>query len=186
MCLEDYKIVDLYWERSENAIRQTEIKYGRMLVGISSALVPTVQDAEECVNDTYVAAWDSMPDERPIYLGAFLSKIVRRISIDKYRRAHTQKRGGIEAFIDELSECIPSETDLQTEYDNRRLAELLNVFLRSLDEEKRTIFVRRYYFSDSVSDIARMLGMSEGKIKTSLYRTRKELRNFLEREGIAI
>jgi RNA polymerase sigma-70 factor (ECF subfamily) len=186
MYLEDYKIVDLYWARSEDAIRQTEIKYGRMLVSISSALVPTVQDAEECVSDTYVAAWESMPDERPIYLGAFLSKIIRRISIDKYRREHSQKRGGMENFIDELGECIPSETDLQTEYDNRRLSELLNTFLRSLDEQKRTIFVRRYFFSDSISDIAEMLGVSEGKTKTVLHRTRNELRKFLEREGVAI
>ena len=184
--MEDYKIVDLYWARSENAIRQTEIKYGKMLVGISTALVPSAEDAEECVNDTYVAAWDSMPDERPVYLGAFLSKIVRRISIDRYRRAHSQKRGGMDIFTEELCECIPAEADLQTEYDNRRLAELLNVFLRSLDEEKRVIFVRRYYFSDSISEIADALEMSEGKIKTVLHRTRKELRNYLEREGIAI
>ena len=186
MCLEDYKIVDMYWARTEDAIRQTDIKYGRMLTGISSALVPTVQDAEECVSDTYVAAWNSMPDERPIYLGAFLSKIVRRISVDKYRREHSQKRGGADNLIDELTECIPAETDLQTEYDNRRLAELLNVFLRSLDEQKRTIFVRRYFFSDSVLAISQMLGISEGKTKTVLHRTRNELRKFLEGEGVAI
>ena len=184
--MEDYKIVDLYWARSEDAIRQTEIKYGRMLASVSAALVPSVQDAEECVSDTYVAAWNSMPDQRPIYLGAFLSKIVRRISIDKYRREHSQKRGGMENFIDELSECIPSETDLQTEYDNRRLSELLNFFLLSLDEQKRIIFVRRYFFSDSIFDIAKMLRISEGKTKTVLHRTRNELRNFLEREGVTI
>ena len=184
--MEDYKIVDLYWARSEDAIRQTEIKYGRMLASVSAALVPSVQDAEECVSDTYVAAWNSMPDQRPIYLGAFLSKIVRRISIDKYRRERSQKRGGMENFIDELSECIPSETDLQTEYDNRRLSELLNFFLLSLDEQKRIIFVRRYFFSDSIFDIAKMLRISEGKTKTVLHRTRNELRKFLEREGVTI
>ena len=184
--MEDYKIVDLYWARSEDAIRQTEIKYGRMLASVSAALVPSVQDAEECVSDTYVVAWNSMPDQRPIYLGAFLSKIVRRISIDKYRREHSQKRGGMENFIDELSECIPSETDLQTEYDNRRLSELLNFFLLSLDEQKRIIFVRRYFFSDSIFDIAKMLRISEGKTKTVLHRTRNELRKFLEREGVTI
>lgn len=184
--MEDYQIVDLYWARSEYAIEQTERKYGRMLTGISASLVPTAQDAEECVSDTYLAAWNSMPEERPTYLGAFLSKIVRRISIDKFRSLRAGKRGGAQMLVDELTDCIPSDCDLQADYDNRQLAEALNTFLLSLEEEKRYMFVRRYYYSDSIADIARQLRVSEGKVKTVLFRTRNALRNFLEREGFAL
>ena len=184
--MEDYQIVDLYWSRSECAIAQTQQKYGRMLTGISVKLVPTVQDAEECVSDTYLAAWNSMPDERPVYLGAFLSKIVRRISINKYRESHASKRGGAGELIDELTDCIPSDCNLETEYDNKRLAEALNTFLLSLDEQKRYIFIRRYYYSDSISEVAKRVGVGEGKVKTVLFRVRGELRKFLEKEGFAI
>lgn len=184
--MEDHRIVDLYWARSESAIEQTERKYGKMLTGISVALVPTAEDAEECVNDTYLAAWNSMPEERPAYLGAFLSKIVRRLSIDRYRSYQASKRGGINVFVDELTECIPDTTDLQKDYDNDRLAETLNRFLYSLDEEKRYVFIRRYYYSDSVSDIAASLRSTVGRIKTILFRTRKALREFLEKEGFQI
>lgn len=184
--MEDYQIVDLYWSRSENAIAQTEQKYGRMLTSISVSLVPTVQDAEECVSDTYLAAWNSMPDERPVYLGAYLSKIVRRLSINKYRSSHTAKRGGVGELVEELTDCIPSDYSLETEYDNQRLAEALNRFLLSLDEQKRYIFIRRYYYSDAVIDIARQIRASEGKVKTVLFRVRSALRKFLEEEGFAI
>jgi RNA polymerase sigma-70 factor (ECF subfamily) len=184
--MEDYQIVDLYWARSESAIAETEQKYGRMLTGISVALVPTAQDAEECVSDTYLAAWNRMPDERPIYLGAFLSKIVRRISIDRFRSARAEKRGGAQGLIEELTDCIPSDCNLQADYDNRRLAEALNRFLRELDEEKRYVFVRRYYYSDSISEVAKRVGVGEGKVKTVLFRVRGELRKFLEKEGFAI
>ncbi len=182
--MEDYQIVDLYWERSERAISETDTKYGRMLTGISLGLVHTNEDAEECLNDTYLAAWNSMPSERPIYLGAFLSKIIRRISIDKYRIAHSEKRGGKDALLSELSECIPSEADVVKEYDNKLLAEALNRFLYSLDEEKRNMFVRRYFYSDPIDVIARGMNVGVGKVKTVLFRTRNALRNFLSEEGI--
>ena len=184
--MEDYQIVDLYWQRSERAIGETDIKYGRMLTGISQGLVGAKEDAEECLNDTYLAAWNSMPSERPIYLGAFLSKIIRRISIDKYRAEHSEKRGGKDSLISELSECIPSSSDVQGEYDNKLLAEALNRFLYSLDDEKRNIFIRRYFYSDPIDVIARGMNVSLGKVKTVLFRTRNALRNFLVEEGIEL
>lgn len=184
--MEDYKIVDLYWERSEKAISETDTKYGRMLTGISLGLVKIKEDAEECLSDTYLAAWNSMPDERPIYLGAFLSKIIRRISIDRYRVLHSEKRGGKDALVSELTECIPSSSDVQSEYDNKLLAEALNRFLYSLDEEKRMIFIRRYFYSDSLDVIALRMKVSIGKVKTVLFRTRNALREFLLEEGIEL
>lgn len=184
--MEDYKIVDLYWERSERAIVETGNKYGRMLTAISISLVPTREDAEECLNDTYMVAWNSMPDQRPIYLGAFLSKIIRRLSIDRYRSSHSQKRGGTDVFVEELTECIPSNDDVVSSYDNKLLEGALNRFILSLDEEKRHIFVRRYYYSDSIEAIADEMRMGEGKIKTALFRVRKALRKYLEEEGISL
>ena len=106
--MEDHKIVDLYWQRSENAIKETSTKYGRMLDGISYSLLSSREDAEECVNDTYLEAWNKMPDDRPAYLGAYLSRIVRCISIDRFRASHRQKRGEAVELTDELADCIPS------------------------------------------------------------------------------
>ena len=184
--MEDYRIVDLYWARSESAIEQTKYKYGRMLMGVSFALLQNEGDAEECVNDTYLAAWNSMPTERPSYLGAFLSKIIRRLSINRYRTAHAEKRGGISVLTEELTECIPSTVSVETDYENRALADAINRFLLSLDEEKRYIFVRRYFYSDSLAEIAQKCRMREGKVKTALFRTRGALKAFLEREGVVI
>ncbi len=183
--MEDCHIVDLFWDRSEKAIRETDQKYGRMLTGISYSLLHSREDAEECVNDTYLTAWGLMPDDRPAYLGAFLSKIVRRISIDRFRSLHRKKRdGGIELLIDELAECIPDSATIEAEYENGRLAGLLNRFIGALPEEKRVIFVLRYFSSQPLSDIAEKLQISEGKVKTVLFRTRESLRAELEKEGL--
>ena len=184
--MEDTHIIALYNARDEDAIRASDEKYGKLCYAIAENILKNPPDSEECVSDTYLAAWNSMPDERPVYLGAFLSKIVRRISINKYRSSHTQRRGGAGELIDELTDCIPSDYSLETEYDNKRLAEALNAFLLSLDEQKRYIFIRRYYYSDAVADIAKKLGAGEGKIKSVLFRVRGELRKFLEKEGFAI
>ncbi len=182
--MEDYQIVDLYWARLESAIIETDRKYGRMLNSISFSLLSSAEDAEECVNDTYAAAWQSMPEERPTYLGAFLSKITRRISISRYRAAHSQKRGGADRLIEELSECIPSQSDVVSEYENGRLKESLDRFLRGLDEKKRVIFIRRYFYSEPIEQIAKRLGMKTGSVKSILSRARQSLREILEMEGL--
>ena len=184
--MEDHKIVDLYWQRSESAVKETATKYGKMLNGISLSLLSSREDAEECVNDTYLEAWNSMPEDRPAYLGAYLSRIVRCISIDRFRASHRQKRGEAESLTDELADCIPSGMTPQEEYENKRIARVINKFLFELDEEKRRMFVRRYYYSDSVADIADRLRVSVPKVKTTLHRLRGELREYLEEEGIFI
>lgn len=184
--MEDRQIVDLYWARNESAIEHTKTKYGNMLTGVSFSLLQSREDAEECVNDTYLAAWGSMPTERPTFLGAFLAKIVRRLSISRYRHAKAQKRGGAEALILELTDCVPATCEPFDDLENRDLADALNRFLRSLDEEKRFIFVRRYFYSDPIDAIAKRCRISEGKVKTVLFRTRNALREFLEKEGVAL
>ena len=184
--MEDQKIVDLYWQRSENAIKETSTKYGRMLDGISYSLLSSREDAEECVNDTYLEAWNKMPDDRPAYLGAYLSRIVRCISIDRFRASHRQKRGEAVELTDELADCIPSGMTPEEEYENGRIAKVINKFLFELDEEKRRIFVRRYFYSDSVADIAERLRIGQPKVKTTLHRLRSELRDYLEGEGIFV
>ena len=178
--MDDCKIVDLYWARNEEAITESDRKYGRMLSSLSYSLLSSREDAEECVNDTYLDAWGAMPDARPDHLGAFLSKITRRISIDRFRRKHREKRGGIDNLIGELDECIPSGQTPFEEYENKRLGDALNSFLYSQDREKRTIFILRYFYSKSVQEIAERLDIGVPKVKTTLFRMRKDLREKLE------
>ncbi len=182
--MDDSKIVDLYWARSERAISETRTKYERMLSGISLSLLSSREDAEECVNDTYMEAWQRMPSDRPTYLGAYLSKIVRAISIGRFRSRHRQKRGGFAELSLELCECIPDNYDIEAEYKNGDLTALLNKFLSGQSEEKRKIFVRRYFYSDSVERIADKMGLSISKVKTTLHRMREELKKLLEEEGM--
>ena len=182
--MEDYKIVDLYWARSENAIRETDVKYGRMLHSLSCSLLSSREDAEECVNDTYIDALNAMPTARPIYLGAFLSKITRRISVDRWRASHRQKRGGIDRLTVELNECIPDAYTVESEYENRRLTEAINRFLYAQPTEKRVIFIRRYFCSQSIGEIAGNLSLSESKVKVTLHRMREALRKELEEQEL--
>ena len=137
--MEDRGIVDLYWARSEDAISESDKKYGRMLRSLSFSLLSSREDAEECVNDTCLDAWAAMPDARPELLGAFLSKITRRISIDRFRERHREKRGGIDNLLLELNECIPFSEDPDTVYESQRIREILNGFLLSLSKEKRVL-----------------------------------------------
>lgn len=178
--MEDYKIVDLYWERKEKAIAETEKKYGKMLHSLSYSLLSSHEDAEECVNDTYLGAWNAMPSARPMYLGPFLSKIARRLSIDRWRRDHREKRGGVLEMVEELTDCIPDNSTPAEEFERGRLRGEINEFLRTLTEEKRAIFVRRYFYAQPVTLIAKEIGVSEAKVKVVLHRLREQLKIRLE------
>ena len=182
--MEDHQIVDLYWSRSESAISETDRKYGRMLNSISLSLLSSREDAEECLNDTYVAAWNAMPKDRPTFLGAYLSKIIRRISISRFRSQHAQRRGGAAELIEELSECIPDKSDVVCDYENGRLASVLDRFLLSLDKEKRAVFVRRYFYSQPIEQISFEMGIKSGSVKSILFRARESLRKTLEEERL--
>ena len=182
--MEDADIVELYWRRSEDATTEAEAKYGAMLTSLSFAFVKNRQDAEECVNDTWLAAWNAMPDDRPSLLGAYLSKITRRLSIKRFRYNTAMKREGTVGLTDELADCIPASSNVEKELREGMLKETLDRFLRSLDEEKRVIFVRRYFYADSVEEIASKIGVSVPKVKTTLFRVREKLRGVLEKEEL--
>lgn len=184
--MEDHKIVDLYWARSEDAIKETALKYGSMLNRISYSLLSSAEDAEECVNDTYLEAWNRIPEDRPAYLGAYLAKIVRCLSVDRFRSTHRQKRGGVETVCEELLDCIPDTETPQGELDSRLIRDTLNRFLSDLDEVPRRVFVRRYFYSDSISDVAKLVGWSIPRVKTTLFRMRKQLKDLLEQEEIPL
>ena len=182
--MDDSRIVDLYWARQEQAISESDKKYGRMLHSLSYSLLSSHEDAEECVNDTYVDAWGAMPPARPQFLGAFLSKITRRISIDRFREKHRERRGGIDNVTAELSECIPATDDSEREYDSKRIREELNAFLYSQPKERRVMFVLRYFHSKSVDEIAFQMDMSVSNVKTTLFRLRRELQRRLEEQDL--
>ena len=182
--MDDSRIVDLYWARDEKAISESDKKYGRMLNSLSYSLLSSREDAEECVNDTYVDAWGAMPTARPEMLGAFLSKITRRISIDRFREKHREKRGGMENLVTELTDCIPASTTPEEELENKRLREAIDRFLYGQSKERRAMFVLRYFYSKDVGEIADQMGIGVSKVKTTLFRVRQELREYLEKEEL--
>lgn len=182
--MDDSRIVDLYWARQEQAISESDKKYGRMLHSLSYSLLSSREDAEECVNDTYVDAWGAMPPARPQFLGAFLSKITRRISIDRFREKHRERRGGIDNLCAELSECIAATDDSESEYESQRIREEINAFLYSQPKERRVMFVLRYFHSKSIEEIAFQMDLSVSNVKTTLFRLRRELQKRLEEQEL--
>lgn len=183
--MEDGSIVELYWARNESAISETAAKYGNYLHSISYHILLNDEDAEECVNDTYNDAWQSIPPHRPSVLSTFLGKITRRISIDLWRKNGAQKRGGGELplALDELEECVSGTEDVEAETERLELQRKLNGFLSSLPRTERRVFMCRYWYLDSIADIAGQFAFSESKVKSMLYRTRARLRAMLEKEG---
>ncbi len=183
--MDDISIVKLYHARDEAAISATADKYGVYCYTIAYNILKNHPDSEESVNDTYLKAWDLMPPNSPSILSAFLGKITRRISIDKWRRQHASRRGGgeVSLLLDELAECIPSGTDTETELDRKELANLINGFVSSLPDTERQVFLARYWYVKPVADIANELGFTVSKVKSMLLRTRKKLKIVLTKEG---
>ena len=183
--MEDEKIVMLYWERDENAIRETEQKYGKYCYTIAYNILHSREDSDECVNDTWSGAWDAMPPEKPTKLQSFLARITRNIAIDRLRYDVAQKRGAeVESAIDEYWECIPNK-DAPIE-DEFLLKQAINGFLATLDIRTRVIFMRRYWYSMSVKDIASGMHLSESHVSVILHRTRSKFRDHLTKGGIFV
>ena len=185
--MDDQKIVDLYWERSESAIKETQRKYGKYCHSIAYTILHSDEDAEECVNDTLLRAWGAIPPAKPSRLSTFLGKITRNLSLDRWEKNNAKKRSGpVELVLDELSECIPDADSMLDPTDKIALSDAINSFLEELPVQTRQIFMRRYWFMSSVKDIARDVDMSESAVKVSLMRTRNAFKAHLEKEGIVL
>ena len=186
--MEDCEIIELYWQRNQTAISETAEKYGALLGGISWNILRSRSDAEECVNDTYLRAWNAIPPTRPSTLPIWLSRIIRNISLDRWKQLRAKKRGGdqTELLLGELDQCIPAAQGTVKILEDRDTAALISAFLRQLSPEARIIFLRRYWYGMDLERIAAGLGCSRGKVKSSLFRTRQALRAYLEQEGVHI
>lgn len=186
--MEDEAIVSLYWQRNESAIRETERKYDRYLTKIAMNILADREDSRESVNDTYLAAWNSMPPHRPGVLSTYLGKITRRISIDRFRYRTREKRrqSEYEISLSELGDCVSGGNTTEEAVNGKLLADAIGIWLRLQPEENRNLFLCRYYFLDSIQDVAKHGGITESKCKTVLFRMRKSLKEYLEKEGFVV
>ncbi len=185
MAVEDAAIVELYWQRAERAIAETQFKYGAYCRSIAEAICRSERDADECVNDTWLAAWNSMPDKRPARLGSYLGCLTRHLAISRRRAERSEKRGGgeMELALDELSECLPSRSDPVKESETHELGDTIRRFVGELSEDERHAFLGRYWYLMPIGRISERLGWSESKTKSLLHRLRKRLKRRLEGEG---
>ncbi|MCQ2482676.1 MAG: RNA polymerase sigma factor [Clostridia bacterium] len=191
--MEDSMIVTLYWNRDENAITETQIKYERYLTTVALNILNNLEDSTECVNDTYLGAWNSIPPQRPSALSAYLAKITRRISIDRYRYKNAGRRAGsnYDSSLEELSETVGDSVEVKAEETTNPVSDgeeklrhdLIMKFIASLSDDSRKLFIGRYFYMDSVKDCAAYLNISEAKAKTTLFRMRQDLKSFLAKEG---
>ena len=186
--MEDSQIVALYWARDEAALAESERKYGGYCRAIALGILENREDAAECVNDTWLRAWKAMPPRRPARLDAFLGKLTRNLSLDRWRALRAQKRGGgqTELALSELEECLPAVSTPEHALEAQDLAESLNRFLEALPREKRVIFVQRYWYLCSVEQLAAMHGMGKNTAASILFRLRSQLREHLKRGGFAV
>ena len=186
--MDDTKIVQLYWDRNEQAIPATADKYGRYCASIAQNILGNKEDAEECVNDTYISAWNSMPPHRPSILSTFLGKITRNLSFNRYKYNTANKRGGGEAalVLDEIAELVSGTDSVEQEVLRKELVKAIDAFLDGLPDDKRRIFVCRYWYFDSVSNIASRFGMTENNVSVTLNRLRLKLHNHLLERGFEL
>lgn len=184
--MEDSRIIELYWNRDETAISETQQKYDRYLSKIAYNILADIEDTRESVSDTYLRAWYSIPPQKPFSLSAFLGRITRQISIDLYRKKTAKKRLGseFELSLDELYDCAARDGEPEKELDIKALSDAVNDWLVSLPDDTRNIFVCRYFYFDSIRDIAEYTGSGESKIKSTLHRARQSLKKYLEKEEL--
>ena len=185
--LEDSRIIDLFFERSEQAIGELDRKHGRTVTKTAANLLQSRQDVEECVNDTYLGVWNSIPPHRPNPLVSYVCKIARNLAVSRLRAETAAKRNhSLDLVLDELEELIPSGMDVEADYDGKELAESINRFLATLGYDDRYLFVRRYFYADSVKDIADSMRVRDSRVSLRLFRLREKLRKTLVKEGLLV
>ena len=183
--MDDEKIIELYWQRNENAISETKAKYGNYCYSIAYNILKNYEDAEECENDTYLEAWKTIPPQKPKILSAYLGTITRRKSIDKWRRKTADKRDGeIQLSLQELENYISDDKNISDEIIAEEMAKIISEFLRTLPEKECNVFLRRYWYFDSITEICNRYGYGQSKVKMMLKRTREKLFSYLEKEGM--
>lgn len=183
--VEDREILDLYFSRNEKAIKETELKYGKLIYKISYNYLSSNEDALECANDTYLALWDNIPPNRPEPFISFVCKIARNISIKKFRHKSAKKRHGISLPLDEIQNML-FEKNIDFNCSSKLIGQSINSFLESCDEKSRVIFIKRYWFFDEIEDIASCMEMSKNSVYKKLSATRKRLKIHLEKDGVFI
>lgn len=182
--MEDTAIIELYWARNEDALTQTDLKYGPMCRSLAFSILSDREDSEECVNDTWHKAWDTIPPQRPDSLRAYLGRIVRNLSISRLRRRTAQKRGhGAQIMFSELEDCLPAAAVVEQEVDSRELAAAISRWLRTLDTDDRALFVRRYWYGDAVQTLAAQWGLEPNRMAKRMLKLRRGLKQWLEKEG---
>lgn len=182
--MDDAQIVELYWQRSERAIPETAAKYGALCRSIAGNLLRCPEDAEECVNDTWLRAWNSMPEQRPAQLRPYLARLTRWLCLDRLRRRGRDTCGGEYALaLEELDDCLAAPGSVEAQIERRELTAAIDRFLAALGPDERTVFLARYFFGCSIRTVAEKHGFGESRVKTMLHRTRKKLRVFLREEG---
>ena len=185
--MEDSQIIGLYFKRDEAAISETDAKYGAFCHGIALNILSINADADECVNDTYLQAWNSIPPKKPDKLGAWLGRVVRNIAINLWKKNHRQKRyAGMDQLLNELEDCIPSPVTVECEIEEQELTEVINTWLASLSQNDRILFVRRYWNGETVAVLAKESGMSPANMAKRMYRLRQNLKSKLEKEGYSL
>lgn len=186
--MEDSNIIKLYWDRDEIAITETSKKYGTYCQSIARNIIGNSEDAKECVNDTYLGAWNSIPPHRPIMLSTFLGKITRNLSFNRYKKNTAGKRGGnqIELVLDELEDMVSNSSSPEDEWHRKELLDAINAFLSSLSADKRKIFVYRYWYAERISDISKCFGVSENNVSVTLNRLRHKLHIYLVERGFEL
>ena len=186
--MEDNMIIDLYWARDQRAVAESEDKYGAYCRSIAQGILDRREDAEECVNDTWLRAWNAMPPQRPSILSAFFGKLTRNLSLDRWRRERAAKRGGsqTEAALHELEDCLPDRRGPEEHLEAGETAAIISAFLREQPDLDRRLFVRRYFYLESIAALAARFRLTQGQVKSRLHRTRGRLKHTLEQEGVAI
>lgn len=184
--MEDERIVELYWQRSDAAIRETEAKFGPYCRTIAYNILHSPEDTEECVDDTYLAAWNAMPDKRPARLSPFLGRITRNLALNRVESRNSQRRGGgaLPLCLEELADCVPGGEDPERVLELGELSEALRTFVAALPKAERRVFLGRYFYCFSIEELASRLGYSQSKVKSMLYRGRQKLLRALREEGL--